>query len=296
MISIIITSFKEPKTIGKAIESFLQQDIEEDYELIAAAPDKDTLDIIKGYSKKYKQVRLFKDPGKGKTFALNLILPKTKGEIIILTDGDVYVSRGSVHQILNEFRDKKVGCVTGKPVSSNPRDNLFGYWSHLLCNAAHTMRLKRDNCNNFLECSGYLWAFRNHVIKEIPRETAEDTIVPILFFLKGYQIRYSPNAEVYVKYPTNLHEFIDQKKRTAKGHETLGRYIDVRKIPRMKSLKNEMLGGFSLFLYPRSLKEIYWTFLLFPVRLYTWLLAFFHLHIKQDAKVDGWQAVNTTKE
>ena len=47
MISIVITSFREPKTIGKAIESYLDQAIPEDYEIIVAAPDKETLDVVK---------------------------------------------------------------------------------------------------------------------------------------------------------------------------------------------------------------------------------------------------------
>jgi cellulose synthase/poly-beta-1,6-N-acetylglucosamine synthase-like glycosyltransferase len=295
MISVVITSYKEPKTIGKAIESFLQQEIEEKYEILVSAPDKETQEAVKAYSKEYRQVYLFKDPGKGKSLALNMLLPKAKGRIIILTDGDVHVSKNSVKEILKSFRNKNVGCVSGRPVSSNPRNNLFGYWSHLLCYAAHKMRLKRDKMGRFLECSGYLWAFRSSVIKVIPRETAEDTIVPILFFLKGYKIRYAPKAEVYVKYPTNLQEFIDQKKRTAKGHETLSRYADIKKIQRMKSLKNEIFESYALFLYPKNLKEVFWTFLLFPLRLYIWLLAFFHLHVKGNAKVDGWHAVGTTK-
>src|SRR3989338_1946959 len=137
MISIIITSYKEPRTIGKAIESFLKQKIREEYELIVSAPDRETQEVVKRYSKKFKQVKLFKDPGKGKTLAINLLLPRLKGEIIILTDGDVYVSSDSINKIIDAFKDKKVCCITGRPFSINPRDNLFGYWSHMLCNAAH---------------------------------------------------------------------------------------------------------------------------------------------------------------
>lgn len=295
MISIIITSYKEPKTVGKAIESFLKQDIKEKYQLVVSAPDKETQDVVKNYSKKYKQVKLFKDAGKGKTYALNLLLPKIKGEIIILTDGDVYASDNAISEILKIFEDAKVGCVTGRPIPLNLKNTLFGYWSHLLCYAAHKMRLKRNKQGKFLECSGYLWAFQNKIIKGIPRETAEDTIVPILFFLKGYKIKYAPKAEVYVKYPSNLHEFIDQKKRTIKGHETLSRYVNLKKIPRMKSLKNEIFESYEIFFYPKNIKEIFWTFLLFPIRLYIWLLAFFHLHIKRDRIVDGWQTVKSTK-
>ncbi len=295
MISIVITSFKEPGTIGKAIESFTKQDIKEKFELIVSAPDKETQEIVKKYAKKNRKIKLFKDPGKGKTYAINLLLPKLKGEIIILSDGDVYVSGNSVNELLKFFKDDKVGAVTGKPVSINSRKTMFGYWSHLLCYGAHKMRWKRDRKQEFLECSGYLWAFRNKIISQIPRETAEDSIVPLLLYLKGYKIRYAPLSEVYVKYPSNFKEFMSQKKRTSKAHETLINFSDVKKIPRMKSLKNEALESYSLFSFPKNPKEIYWTILLFPLRLYIWMSSFFAIYLKKESKVDGWQQVKTTK-
>jgi len=295
MISIVVTSFKEPRTIGKAIESFLNQKIEEKYELIVSAPDKETQAIIQKYAKKNKKVKLFKDPGQGKTYALNLLLPKLKGDIILLSDGDVFVSENSISELLKCFEEEKVGCVTGRPVSLSSRKNLFGYWSHLLCYGAHKMRLKRDKKREFLECSGYLWAFRNKIIPQIPRETAEDSIVPLLLYLKGYGVRYAPNAEVYVKYPSNLREFMSQKKRTSKAHETLVNFTDLKKIPRMKSLKNEFLESYSLFSFPKNLKELFWTALLFPTRLYIWISSFFAVYLRKESKVDGWQTVQTTK-
>ena len=172
---------------------------------------------------------------------------------------------------------------------------MFGYWSHLLCYAAHRMRLKRHNKKEFLECSGYLWSFRNGVIKKIPRQTAEDTIVPIIFYLKGYKIKYAKSAEVYIKYPPNMKEFIEQKERTTKGHETLSKYVDVSKIPRMKSMKNEILESYTLFSFPKNFKEYFWTFWLFPFRLYIWLISFWNLHIKKNTEVDGWKAIKSTK-
>lgn len=292
MISIIITSYKEPDTISRAIEAFLQQEIKEKFEIIVSAPDKETLDAAKKYAKN-KKVRLFKDPGRGKTLALNLLLPKIKGRIIILTDGDVFVSENAVLNILKEFENESIGCVSGRPASINNRNDVFGYWSHLLCYAAHRMRLKRKN--EFLECSGYLWAFRNKIIKKIPRETAEDSVVPALFYLEGFKIGYSEDAKVYVKFPSNFKEFISQKKRTAKGHETLGRYVDLKKIPRMKTFENEILESYYVFSFPRNLKEFFWTLLLFPFRLYIWFLVFFKLYVRKDEKVDGWSQLKTTK-
>lgn len=295
MISIVITSYKEPKTIGKAIESFLNQNIKEKYEIIVAAPDKETLNVAKKYSKKYKQVKIFRDPGKGKSYALNLLLPKLKGRIIILSDGDVFVSENSVNSLLKAFEDKKVGCATGMPISINSRKNMFGYWSHVLCYAAHKLREKRAKQNNFIECSGYLWAFRNKIIKNFPRDVAEDTIVPILFWIRGWKIAYVPEAKVYVKFPNNLHDFIEQKKRTAKGHECLYKYVDIKKFPRMKTFKNEVLESWRLLLFPENFLEIIWTFFLFIIRVYIWLLVFYHIKIKKEEYKDGWKRIESTK-
>jgi len=290
MISIVITSYKEPGTIGKAIESFLKQNIKGRYELIVSAPDKETI----AAAKKYKKVKIFNDPGKGKSYALNLLLPKLKGDIIILSDGDVFVSNNSVKEILKLFSDHSVGCVSGRPVSLNPKNNLFGYWSHLLCDAgAHLARLKRWKEGRFLECSGYLWAFRNKVIKTFPKDIAEDTIVPVLFWLKGYKIGYASKAEVYVKFPDNLKDFIEQKVRTAKSHESLKRYGF--KVPRMKTFANEIMEGYRALFYPKNLKEIFWTSLLFPMRLYIWLAVFWHTKIKKHHYKDAWKRVESTK-
>jgi len=296
MISIIITSFREPKTIGKAIESFISQEINEDYELIVVAPDKETLDVARTYQKNHKTIKIFVDPGKGKSYALNLLLPKLKSRVIILSDGDMYVGKNSVNALLKPFEDQKVGCATGRPVSADDRNTLFGYWSHLLCDAgAHKARLRRAKKEAFIECSGYIWAFRNNVIKEFPKDLPEDTIIPVIFWQRGYKIAYAPEAIGYVKFPNNLHDFLEQKKRTAKGHEALHKYKQFRGAQRMKTLKNEIVEGWTALLYPRSLKEVFWTGLLIPLRLYIWILTFFHTKIKKQHYQDAWKRVESTK-
>ena len=54
MISIVITSFKEPILVKKAIQAVLDNKITEKYELIVASPDKETEKVIKNFGKKGK--------------------------------------------------------------------------------------------------------------------------------------------------------------------------------------------------------------------------------------------------
>lgn len=291
MISIIITAFNEPKTIRKAIDSFLNQNIKNKYELIVVAPDKETKKVVK----KYKKVKLFKDPGKGKSYALNLILKKIKGDIIILTDGDVYVSSNSINELLRQFKDKKVACVTGRPVPIENKKTRYGYWANFLFDSAHKLRKKLYLEKNFLECSGYLWAFRNNIIKHFPLDVAEDTIVPYLFSEKGYKISYAEKALVFVKNVDNWEDWISQKVRTSRAHETLDKYVDTNKFPRTKSIFNEIKGILNIFYYPKNIKELFWTFWLFFARLYMWGVVFWQIYIKKRYHQDNWERVESTK-
>jgi len=288
MISILINAYNEKETIVKAIESFLNQETKEKYELVVSAPDSETLSI----ASKYKQVRIFKDKGKGKSFAINQVLPSLKGRIIILTDGDCYVNKNSINEILNKFENSEVGCVSGKPVSINSRDNMFGFWSHLLVNSAHKLRERRYQKNQFLECSGYLWAFRNKIVKSFPIDVAEDSIVPIFFWKKGYKIAYSSKAEVYVKYPDNLKDLLEQKRRTMQAHEKLSYYAG--SFPKMKSFVNEIFYSYQTLLFVKNLREFAFLSLLLPIRLYSWFSAFYRKYSGKRFS-DGWKRVESTK-
>ncbi len=299
MITIIITSYKEPLTISKAIESLLNQNIKDKYEIIVSCPDKETGDIVKTYSKKYKQVKHFQDEGKGKMYALNSLFKLiTKSDVLILTDGDVYVSNDSVNKILESFKDDKIGCVTGRPVSLNSRGNLFGYWSHLLLYGAHVARLRRYKKNKYFTCSGYLFAFRNGIVKEFQRDIPEDAIIPFIFMKNGYKIKYIPEAEVYVKYPSNFNEWIEQKKRVSKAYVNLAKVTyKGEHVPKMKSFLNELFEGTLIAInFPRTFKELIFTLLLFPARLYMWFRVFYESNIKKQKHKDGWKVVESTKK
>ena len=296
MISIVITAFKEP-LVYRAIEAILFQKIKDDYDLVVAAPDKETEELVTEYRKRYKLIRFFKDPGKGKSFALNLLFKELKGKIWIFTDGDVFLDNGAINEMINMFKDEKIGCVCGRVMCENPRYTLFGYWGRLLADAgAHRVRKDLFRHRQFLECSGYLFGFRNNgVIKEIPVDVAEDSIIPYFFWKKGYTIGYAEDARVFVKNPTNLHDWLKQRKRTADAHTKLTKYAP--DFPKVKSFKNEVFKGMQwIWGYPRTVKEFFWTLALVAVRLYMWLSLFYDLKFRRKGYVDGWERSESTKK
>jgi len=293
MINIIINAYGEPKSTEMAVNSILEQDIKQDYKIIVVDPFPEVRDFIKEKFGKNKKVEFFLDPGEGKSYSLNLILGnlyKKNEDILIFTDGDVYMDKNSVNEILKIFKDPKVGCVTGRPVSVNNRDNFFGYVSHFLCDvAAHEIsRKRREKNKGFLEATGYLFAIRNGIIKKIPLDVAEDAIIPYFIWKNNYKIRYAENSKVYVKWPDNFRDWVNQKKRAAAAHIGLP-----RDFPKVKSFFGEFSEGIvsfkTIFSYPRNLRELIYTFMLFPLRLWVWISLYFDLFILRKKFVDGWR-------
>ncbi len=295
MLSIIITAFKEERTIGRAIESFLLQNIKKEYEIIIIAPDEQTQNKVLEYKKKNKHIYLIKDQGKGKPSALNLAFQKAKGSVLILTDGDVFVDKIAVKELLQPFKNKKVGAVTGRPVSLNSRNSMLGYFSHLLTDVgAHDTRMRLANTNKFLVCSGYLMAIRSQIVNKIPEETlSDDALISHLIYEKGYETKYAPKAKVYVKYPTSIKDWIKQKKRSTGGYLQLKKYTS--KDISMRSFLKESKGIFSIFSYPKNIKEFFWTLCLIFMRLYLWLVIFIDIKLKRKSLKDIWLPVESTK-
>ena len=163
MIQVVIASFNEPKATTRSINAFLSQDTKEEFKIIVVDPFPETENILKKEIND-KKVSFFLDPGEGKSYALNLLLQeiysKNKNDIIVFTDGDVYVSENVLSEICKAFKNSEVGCVTGKPVPIESRKEKYGYWSYLLTKIANEIRIESVAKNKRFFCSGYLFAIR----------------------------------------------------------------------------------------------------------------------------------------
>jgi len=299
MISIIITAWEDPKSTSMCISLFLKEKVNEGIEILAACPDEETKDAILDFRERYPGIVHYhkQEREMPKNDLMNDLMKKTKGRIIIFTDGNKFIQKGAVSHIIRSFKDERVGCVGGRIVPLNKRDNIFGYWAHLLTNAANVTRLERfrsENGRKYIEFSANLLAIKNNVIKDIPTDVAEDAVIPYMFFSRNYRLVYNDKAIVRVLYPTNMKDWIKQKTRSIKSHESLNKYIKNRNL-RIKTFLNEIIhGSFIAISYPRNVREFLWTLLLFPARLYVWILSFYQIIVKKEQYEGSWSRSKST--
>ncbi len=293
MLTIILTTYKEPYTIGKAIEQVLKNPLPEDYEILVTAPDDETLEVAKQYAKENQKIKTIKDAGQGKPSALNMVFEKAKGDILVLTDGDVHISENSIPELLKHFQDPKVGAVSGHPIPTDPKSTMLGYWSHTLTDMAHKIRLKKSQNNNFILCTGYLFAFRKNLLtNKIPLEVLDDAYISQEIWKKNSKIKYEPRAVVFIKNPTKIKDWIKQKKRNTFGEFTLKKY----QAKTMRSFKDEVKGGaLKILSYPKTPTQALWIGILIFARLYIWANASFNAIVKKSPMQKVWVRIESTK-
>jgi biofilm PGA synthesis N-glycosyltransferase PgaC len=310
-LSIIITAWKEEKTIRKCLNTLLKTIPQElDYELILACPDQETLtaakDEIKNLNLGNRFVHL-QDPGKGKPTAINMALDKAQGEIILLGDGDTYFGENVVTRMLKHFENPEIMGVTGRPKSCDEKDNMLNYFGHLLSDAAHHKRtvdlttephgksLTFVKKRKFFTMSGYLFAMRKNDIRTPTDCLVEDAYFSYELFNKGGKIEYEPEAIVYVKYPKNLSDYFKQKKRSVGGFIQLWEYGIVKPETKTRSFWRELEYFWFPFAYAKNIREFFWSLMLYPIRFWLWVQIYWERKIKKKDFVKTWVRIESTK-
>ncbi|MFX1535371.1 MAG: glycosyltransferase [Promethearchaeota archaeon] len=314
MISVIITAWKEYKTIGKALNSILnpqKNDFKREFEILIVCPDESTWRVAKRTAEKFKfrRIKWIQDPQKGKPIALNMALKEAGGDILILTDGDVYFGKNVISKLVEYFKDPKVGGVTGRPVALGEKDSFMQFANHFYADVAHHKRMvtmKKDVSGRslrivsrepgFFVLSGYISAIRN-VVRNIPNDClADDAFISYKLHNLGYKLAYEPDAKVFVKYAQSLSDWYRQKLRSVGGYEQLWKYGVIKPTTKVRNFWKELeYAVWFPFTYVKNLKEVFWALFLYPTRLWLWIQIFYQQRIKKKSFEETWVRIESTK-
>jgi len=283
MITVAIAAYIEPKIVN-TLKNILSQGIKERFEIIIVTPDKATAELAKSvHSDKIKVI--LESKREGKPAALNKILKNSKGDIIIFTDADVIIEEGAINKILQHFKEKNVGLVSSHLMPTNPPSNKFGFWANLLYDQGHQIRL-----NNPFFASGNLFAIRN-VVDSIPQNAlVDDFVIAKEIQKRGLNAVYEPGAKVYVKFPTNISDFLKQRRRTFAGYSQIKQWYGSTE----RSLSSEAKPK-AVLSYCKKPIHYVWLAELICCRLMAWWLAFYDIKIKKKSILELWEVAESSK-
>lgn len=245
-VSFIITAYNEEKRIRDKIENTLNQNYPGDKLEIIVASDHSTDrtdEIVKSYQS--QGVKLVRAPErKGKENAQKYAVDIASGDILIFSDVATILKPDGISNIVKNFNDPTVGCVSSIDRFIDPRRKLSGEGAYVRYEMF--LRNLETKVNTLVGLSGSFFAVRREVCKPWAIDLDSDFNTLLNAIRLGLRGVSDHESEGYYE------NIIDEKKEHDRKVRTVLRGITVvmRNLPLLNPLK---YGLFSWQLFSHKL-------------------------------------------
>ena len=225
--------------------------------------DDGTPDLLK----KYSEIEVYhKDERRGKIAAMNRGMQFVKTPIVIFSDGNTLLGKNSIREIVNLFKDPKIGCIAGeKRIIEKNFDTAVGSGEGIYWKYESILKKLDAELNSVVGAAGELFAIRTELFEEIEPDTLlDDFIISLRIAMKGYKIQYNKEAYAIESASANVNEELKRKIRISAG--------GIQSIVRLSSLFNIFKYGLLSFQYVSN-KVLRWVvvppalLMLFPLNI-----------------------------
>lgn len=219
-VSILIPAYNEEKNIGKCLTSILNSKYPKNKMEVIVIDDgstDNTQKIIKGFSKKFKNVKLIKGNHEGKSEALNSGVKKSSYDIIMSVDADTIVNKDAVKKLVTPFFYKNVGATNGSCLVKN-KNSILGIFQNIEYHYNNLIRRSFSELfRNGIWFFGAFACYRKEILKEIgyfKRDTlTEDMDIALEIYSKNYKIINVYDAIGFTVVPKTIMALVKQRTR-----------------------------------------------------------------------------------
>ena len=220
--SLGLVSLNEENTVGQALSVLIDEANANNSRVVVMAGGRDrTMTIVQSLANGNPCVLFVPDTEpRGKPAALNKMFALMNTPIVILSDGDVRVKAGAVRLLTDAMAANDVGAASGRVVGIPGDYNGIEKACDLMTEMMHLSRIKRFRTSGTLElATGYLYGIKREFVRDIPEDmNSDDGFLSLCVRSAGKRIAYVPAAQVAIRYPGTLADFVKQKMRTRTGH------------------------------------------------------------------------------
>jgi len=222
-VSIGICAYNEERNIGRLIENLLNQSLAGwrlvEVVVVASGCTDRTVQIVADWCLRDSRVKLITRPTReGKIPAINELLRKYLGEILIHVDADHIPNHGALNLLLEHLKDPQVGAVSGHqiPVDGGrfmDKINVVVWGLH------NETQFYLNHAGKAQHLGGVLFAIRRGICGWVPEDAInDDAFMGVQCRLKEYRIHFESDALAFFNGAKNLREFVAQRRRVLYGH------------------------------------------------------------------------------
>jgi cellulose synthase/poly-beta-1,6-N-acetylglucosamine synthase-like glycosyltransferase/peptidoglycan/xylan/chitin deacetylase (PgdA/CDA1 family) len=222
-VSVIVPAYNEEAGLEASVRSLVATTYAGPVEVIIVDDGStDATPVIgRELRREFPNVRLVRQPNRGKSAALNTGIGYAKHDILVLVDGDTVFQPNTIGRLVGQFADPDVGAVSGNTKVAN-RKGLIGRWQHLEYVVGFNLdRRMYDILRCMPTVPGAIGAFRRQALAsagELSTDTlAEDTDLTMAICRAGWRVVYEETAIAWTEAPASLHQLWRQRYRWCYG-------------------------------------------------------------------------------
>ena len=218
-VSFVIAAYNEEKVIREKLENSLALDYPRDRLEIVVASDGSTdatNDIVQDFAEHGVVLHEIVPRG-GKTQALNRVIPKTQGAIIVLSDANTMYQSDAIRKLVRHFSDSAVGAVSGDVRLVNAADShaqAEGFYYRY----ERQLEIWESQLGSIIGADGAMYAVeREHFCSPSNAIILDDFVISMTVARLGYRVLYEPAAVAIERGTQSSGEEFQRKVRIVAG-------------------------------------------------------------------------------
>jgi len=220
-ISIVMAAHNEAASVMPKIRNLLSLDYPSDRVEILVGSDGSTDGTVERLLEVSEpRIRVFIIPERrGKPAVLNTLVPKARGEIVVLADVRQTFDPQVLRALTRAFADPQVGAVTGELIlMRNESGAAVGEGSGFYWRYEKFIRSRECIIDSTIVVTGAIYAIRRTLFEPIPADTiVDDLLIPLRIARRGYRVVFERDARAYDAAPATAGQEFTRKVRTLAG-------------------------------------------------------------------------------
>jgi cellulose synthase/poly-beta-1,6-N-acetylglucosamine synthase-like glycosyltransferase len=219
-VSLVIAAYNEAGCIARKLQNCLALDYPADRLEIVMASDGSTdgtADIARRAAPA-ATVMAFPER-RGKPCVLNDVIPRCRGEIVVLSDARQMYDATALRALVPNFGDPTVGAVSGELHLVNDHGRAVGEGVGLYWRYEKAIRRWESAVDSTVGATGAIYAIRRALFAPIPTDTLlDDVLIPLRISAQGYRVVFERDARAFDRVAATPRQEFTRKVRTIAGN------------------------------------------------------------------------------
>src|SRR6185437_1903068 len=197
-VTVVISAYNEVPYIEATVRNKLAQDYPEallDVMVASDASNDGTDEVLSQLARQEPRVTFFRqEPRGGKTAALNALVQRARGDIIVFSDANSMYDANTVRSLVAPFADRTVGYATGRMLYVDAQGSLVGDGCSAYMHYENRLRAWESAIGSVVGVDGGVDAMRRCLYVPMRADQLPDFVLPLAVVEQGHRVVYAPQA------------------------------------------------------------------------------------------------------